>query len=50
MQERGRSTGTPRRQTMNPLAEELIVRTAWLAAATSLILGVAAQLHIGPVG
>jgi len=35
---------------MSPLTEELLVRTAWLAAATSLILGVAAQLHVGPVG
>jgi len=31
---------------MHPLAEELILRTAWLAAATSLILGLAAQLHV----
>jgi hypothetical protein len=35
---------------MKPLAEDLIVRTAWLAAATSLILGIAAQIHVGPVG
>ena len=50
MHERGATRWRPGGTSMNPLAEELIVRTAWLAAATSLILGIAAQLHVGPVG
>jgi len=35
---------------MTALIDELVLRTAWLLAATSVILGVTAQLHIGPVG
>ena len=35
---------------MAALFDELVLRTAWLLAATSVILGVTAQLHIGPVG
>ena len=50
MHERGATRWRRGGASMNPLAEELIVRTAWLAAATSLILGIAAQLHVGPVG
>jgi hypothetical protein len=32
------------------LFDELVLRTAWLLAATSVVLGVTAQLHVGPVG
>jgi hypothetical protein len=32
------------------LIDDLVLRTAWLLAATSVILGVTAQLHVGPVG
>ena len=35
---------------MAALLDELVLRTAWLLAATSLILGITAQLHVGPVG
>jgi hypothetical protein len=35
---------------MAALFDELVLRTAWLLAATSLILGITAQLHVGPVG
>ena len=35
---------------MAALFDELVLRTAWLLAATSVILGITAQLHVGPVG
>ena len=35
---------------MPALMDELVLRTAWLLAATSVVLGVTAQLHVGPVG
>ena len=35
---------------MTALIDELVLRTAWLLAATSVVLGVTAQLHVGPVG
>ncbi len=35
---------------MAALIDDLVLRSAWLLAATSLVLGVTAQLHVGPVG
>ena len=35
---------------MAALTEELVLRTAWLLAATSLVLGFAARLHLGLIG
>jgi len=35
---------------MAALFDELVLRTAWLLAATSVVLGVTAHLHVGPVG
>jgi hypothetical protein len=35
---------------MAALFDELVLRTAWLLAATSVVLGVTAQLHVGPIG
>jgi hypothetical protein len=30
--------------------DELVLRTVWLLATTSVILGFAARLHLGPIG
>ncbi len=35
---------------MSALVDELVLRVAWLLAATSLILGVAVHLHPSPIG